>query len=74
MEELDASGARLGARRVILTVTVNPSGILTSPRFDDPDLDGSPAGVCLKSAARKLVVPASSGDPVRVRVPITLGP
>jgi len=70
----DAAGARLGSRRVVLSVTVNPSGIVTGPRLDDPDLDGSAAGVCIKSAARKLVLPAFNGEPVRVRVPLSLGP
>ena len=69
-----AEDARLAGRQVLLSVTVNPSGIVTSPRLDDAELDGSAAGVCLKSAARKLVLPAFAGDPVRVRVPLTLGP
>jgi len=66
--------AHLAGRQVVLSVTVNPSGIVTSPRLDDAGLDDSAAGVCLKSAARKLVLPAFAGDPVRVRVPLTLGP
>ncbi len=66
--------AHLAGRKVMLSVTVNPSGIVTSPRLDDPLLDGSAAGVCLKSAARKLVASPFSGEAVRVRVPLTLGP
>jgi len=66
--------ASLSGRHVFLAVTVNPSGIVTSPRLDDAGLDGSPAGTCLKSAARKLVLAPFAGEPVRVRVPMTLAP
>jgi len=66
--------AHLSGRHVFLAVTVNPSGIVTSPRLDDAALDGSPTGTCLKAAARKLVLAPFAGEPVRVRVPMTLAP
>lgn len=61
---------RTARRPVVLSVTVHPSGIVTSPRLDDSELEESATGACLKAAARKLVVPSFSGDRVRVRVPL----
>jgi hypothetical protein len=72
--EADASGSPLGSRRVALTLTANPSGIVTAPRLDDPGLDAAPAGTCIRAAARKLVLPAFTGSPVRIRVPISIAP
>ena len=66
--------AGLAGRSVMLSVTVNLSGIVTSPRLDNPLLDASAAGTCLKSAARNFVLAPFSGEPVRVRVPLTLSP
>jgi len=63
-----------GGRKLVLSLIVNPSGIVTSPHLDDADLEGSPAGACLMAAARKLVLPSFAGDAVRLRVPLSLGP
>jgi hypothetical protein len=72
--EPDASGSPLGSRRVALTLTANPSGIVTAPRLDDPGLDAAPAGTCIRAAARKLVLPAFTGSPVRIQVPLAIAP
>jgi DNA-directed RNA polymerase subunit RPC12/RpoP len=72
--EADASGSPLGSRRVALTLTANPSGIVTAPRLDDPGLDAAPAGTCIRAAARKLVLPAFTGSPVRIQVPLAIAP
>jgi len=70
----DPGSDQPAGREVVLVLTVNPSGIVTSPHLDDEDLEGSPAGACLRAAARKLVLPSFAGEPVRLRVPLNLGP
>ena len=64
---------RLAGRSVTLYVTVNASGRVTAPRLEDVELDRSPPGACLKSAARRMVFPPHSGGPVEVRIPLELG-
>ncbi len=64
---------RLAGRRVTLFVTVTSSGRVTAPRLDQVDLDRSPPGTCLKSAALRMVFPPRAGDPVEVRIPLDLG-
>jgi hypothetical protein len=64
---------RLAGRRVTLYVTVDPSGRVTAPRLGEVDLDRSRPGACLKSAARRMVFPPHSGEPVEVRIPLELG-
>jgi hypothetical protein len=63
---------RLAGRRVVLRATVTPSGRVTAPRLEDAELDRSPPGACLKSAARRMVFPPHDGDPVEVRIPLAL--
>lgn len=64
---------RLEGRRVTLHVTVTGSGRVTAPRLEEAKLDRSPLGACLKSAARRMVFPPHSGEPVEVRIPLELG-
>ncbi len=63
---------RLAGRRVTLRVTATPSGRVTAPRIEEADLDRSPAGACLRSAARHMVFPPRPGGPVEVRIPLDL--
>jgi hypothetical protein len=66
-------GLQVLSRRVGLYLTVNPSGIVTAPRLDDPELLDTEFGACLKSTARKMVFPQFQGDPLQVKVPLVLG-
>ena len=66
-------GLQVLGRRVGLYLTVNPSGIVTAPRLDDPELLDTEFGACLKSTARKMVFPQFQGDPFQVKVPLDLG-
>jgi len=66
-------GLQVLGRRVGLYLTVNPSGIVTAPRLDDPELLETELGACLKSTARKMVFPQFVGDPFQVKVPLVLG-
>ena len=64
---------RLAGRPVTLVVTVTASGRVMAARLEEADLDQSPPGACLKSAARRMVFPPHAGDPVQVRIPLELG-
>lgn len=66
-------GQAVAGRRLELSLTVSPSGAVTSPRIDDPALDESPLGECLRSAAGK-PFPAFEGDPIALRLPLRLVP
>jgi DNA-directed RNA polymerase subunit RPC12/RpoP len=59
-------------RKVGLFLTVNPSGVVSSPFLDDADVDDSPLGACLKVAGNKAVFPAFQGEPFQVRVPLAI--
>lgn len=63
---------RLAGRQVALYVTVASSGQVSAPRLDRADLDESSLGACLKAAARRMVFPPHSGEPVEVRIPLDL--
>jgi DNA-directed RNA polymerase subunit RPC12/RpoP len=65
---LDVSGIRVN-----LIITINPSGAVTAPVVDNPDIDRTSLGACLKSTARKMVFPSFSGDSFEASVPLVLG-
>ncbi len=65
-------GFSFAGRKVGLFLTVNPSGVVSSPFLDDPDVDDSPLGVCLKAAGNKVVFPAFQGEAFQVRVPLAI--
>jgi hypothetical protein len=56
-----------------MLMTVNPSGIVTAPRVDDPALGNTVLGECFRDVARALVFPQFGGDPFEVRVPFRVG-
>jgi hypothetical protein len=65
-------GLRVEGRRATLMLTIRPSGVVTSAWIAEADLDKSRLGKCLVAAARRMVFPAFSGDPVDVSVPLGL--
>jgi hypothetical protein len=65
-------GLWVPGRRVDLLLTVQPSGTVTSPRIDDPALEGTALAGCLRGAAGK-PFPPFDGDPVQLRIPFRLG-
>ena len=65
---LDVSGIRVN-----LIITINPSGVVTAPVVDNPDIDRTTLGACLKSTARKMVFPTFGGDSFEASVPLVLG-
>lgn len=58
-------------RRLDLSLVVNPTGTVTSPKIDDPALEASPLGGCLRNAASK-PFPAFEGEPIQLRIPLRL--
>jgi len=65
---LDVTGIRVN-----LIITINPSGVVTAPVVDNPDIDRTTLGACLKSTARKMVFPSFGGESFEASVPLVLG-
>jgi hypothetical protein len=63
----------LGGREVVLTLTVNPNGVVAYSTLDDAELAKIDLGTCLKSAAQTMVFPAFEGPPMKVELPLALG-
>ena len=68
----DSPGLRVDGRRATLMLTIKPSGVVQSAWIAEAELDKSPLGKCLVRAARRMIFPAFSGDPVDVSVPLAL--
>jgi hypothetical protein len=60
-------------RRVELLVLVNPNGRVAEPVVDDPEVEPSALGACLREVARGIVFPAFRGEAVPVAIPLRLG-
>ena len=60
------------ARRATLLLTVDPRGRVSKAWVAEAEVDGTPLGACLASAARRLAFPAFRGGPVEVAVPLAL--
>jgi predicted Zn finger-like uncharacterized protein len=56
-----------------VATTIAPSGQVTEARIDQPSVDESPLGACLKRATRKIVFPQFSGAAFDVDIPISVG-
>ena len=63
---------RVDGRRATLMLTIKASGVVQSAWIAEADLDKSALGRCLVQAARRMIFPAFSGDPVDVSVPLAL--
>jgi hypothetical protein len=62
----------LFGRRVTLSLVVNPSGTVTSSTIDDPALEATALGACLRTVVGR-PFPAFDGEPLHVVVPLKLG-
>lgn len=58
--------------RMVLTVTVAPSGSVTRAVIDRPGVDRSDLGACLKSACRRMIFPKFQGSPFEVEIPLVI--
>jgi hypothetical protein len=65
-------GLALAGRRIVVTVTVSPSGKAQYPTLDDVELGNSELGRCIKRETGKIAFPAFSGNSIRAQVPITI--
>jgi hypothetical protein len=59
-------------RAVTVTLTVQPSGVVSSASLGEPELDRTVLGRCIVSTTRRIVFPAFQGDPHEVSVPLSL--
>jgi hypothetical protein len=65
-------GAGLSGRRVTVSLVVNPSGTVTSSSIDDPSLETTALGACLRNVVSRPFRPFE-GEPIQVVVPLRLG-
>jgi len=66
-------GAALAGRKIGLLVLVGSGGIVEASEVEEPEIEGSPLGACLRKAASRLLFPPFDGEPVGLRVPLVLG-
>jgi hypothetical protein len=65
-------GAGLSGRRLTVTLMVSPSGTVSASSIDDPALENTTLGTCLRNVLSR-PFPAFEGDPLRLVVPLRLG-
>ncbi len=68
----DPATAVYAGRKVSLIILVAPSG-RAEAALEEPDLDASAFGTCVRRAAGKMSFPAFRGEPVGARIPLVLG-
>jgi hypothetical protein len=66
-------GLLSGGLSVAVVVTVNPIGIATAPQVDEPQIQDTALGGCLRNVARMLLFPAFEGEPFQARIPLVMG-
>ncbi|MFT3917445.1 MAG: AgmX/PglI C-terminal domain-containing protein [Anaeromyxobacteraceae bacterium] len=64
---------RVDDRKATLFLTVRPNGTVQRAWVGEADLEGTPLGRCLSSAARRVVFPAFQGSALDVSAPLVLG-
>ncbi|MFO0584175.1 MAG: AgmX/PglI C-terminal domain-containing protein [Anaeromyxobacter sp.] len=64
---------RVDDRKATLFLTVRPNGTVQRAWVGEADLEGTPLGRCLSSAARRVVFPAFQGGALDVSAPLVLG-
>jgi hypothetical protein len=70
--EAGTPGKWLG-RRVDLLVFVSPTGRVSSAAVDDPEVEPTELGACLRVVARQMVFPPFQGEAVPLALPLRLG-
>jgi len=68
----DPQTAGYAGRKVSLIILVAPNG-RAEAALEEPDLDASAFGACLRRAASRMAFPAFRGEPVGARIPLVLG-
>ena len=68
----DPQTASYAGRKVFLIILVAPNG-KAEAALEEPDLDASAFGACVRRAASKMAFPAFRGEAVGARIPFVLG-
>ncbi|MGB8931012.1 MAG: AgmX/PglI C-terminal domain-containing protein, partial [Anaeromyxobacteraceae bacterium] len=63
---------RLAANRVNLELTIRPSGRVQKVAVADKAVAGTPLGLCIAQAAKRMVFPGFDGEPIDIVVPLKL--
>jgi hypothetical protein len=68
----DPATAVYAGSKVTFIILVGPDG-RAEAALEDPALDESPFGACLRRAASRMTFPAFRGEPVGARIPLRIG-
>jgi hypothetical protein len=66
-------GEALAGRKIGLLLAVVSGGLVEAVQVEEPDVERSPLGACLRRIAGRLLFPPFEGEPVGIRVPLQLG-
>jgi len=66
-------GEALAGRKIALLIAVESGGLVEAAQVEQPEIESSPLGACLRRAAGGLLFPPFEGEPVGVRIPLQLG-
>ena len=66
-------GEALAGRKIALLIAVERGGLVEAAQVEQPEIEASPLGACLRRAAGGLLFPPFEGEPVGVRIPLQLG-
>jgi len=59
--------------KVVITITIAPSGVVQAATFDKKDLADTELGGCLRTTLKRVVFPSFDGEPFDVEFPLVLG-
>jgi hypothetical protein len=66
-------GEALAGRKIALLIAVERGGLVEAAQVEQPEIESSPLGACLRRAAGGLLFPPFEGEPMGVRIPLQLG-
>ena len=69
----EPGGEALAGRKIALLVAVGNGGRVEASEVEEPDVEASPLGSCLRRVAGRLLFPPFEGEPVGLRIPLQLG-
>jgi hypothetical protein len=69
----EPGGEALMGRKIALLVAVGNGGRVEASEVEEPDVEASPLGSCLRRVAGRLIFPPFEGEPLGLRIPLQLG-
>jgi hypothetical protein len=69
----EPGGAGQVGRKIALLVAVGNGGLVEASEVEEPDVERSPLGACLRQAAGWLLFPPFEGEAIGLRIPLQLG-